>query len=95
MSASDEMIIQDIRDELVRARHKFPTNRHQLAAFNEEAGELTKAMLDYECEHKRNIVSPEDIYYEAVQAAAMAIRVATEGDSDFKYILDKDGLTYS
>ena len=74
-------MINDIREELVVAKDKFPDNHHQLTAFNEEAGELNQAML--ECEHGKQ--TSTDVYREAVQAAAMAIRVATEGDDTFSY----------
>ena len=38
-------------------------------------------------EHAREQgTSPQEILREAVQVAAMAIRVAVEGDSDFTYI---------
>lgn len=76
-----DQILQDIRDELSDAREKFPTNRHLLTAFNEEAGELNKAML--ECEYDR--MDAMYVYIEAIQAAAMAIRVALEGDHSFQY----------
>lgn len=76
-----ESMIADIRSELMRARIKFVGNNHQLTAFNEEAGELNKAML----ENNYAGVPCRDVYMEAVQAAAMAIRVATEGDSTFTY----------
>lgn len=75
-----EQMIQDIRTELARARAKFPCNDHQLTAFNEEAGELNQAMLEREYSGKK---THRDVWLEAVQAAAMAIRVATEGDSTF------------
>lgn len=78
---TDEIMFRLIADELAKARKKFPGNKHQLAAFNEEAGELTRAMLEYEYEQ----AAQRDIVKEAVQSAAMAIRVAVEGSAEMKY----------
>ena len=78
---TDEQMIKDILAELKRARKKFPENRHQLTAFNEEVGELNQALLQCQYGGKGH----NDVYMEAVQAAAMAIRVGVEGDSTFNY----------
>lgn len=75
---TDEMI-GEIRSELKEARDKFD-NRHTLAALQEEIGELAQAMIGQEIKEE---VGQNDVYEEAVQAAAMAIRVATEGDQSF------------
>jgi len=77
----DDRFLQHVKNELVKARSKFPDNKHQLTAFNEEAGELNKAML----EHEYGEETAENTYKEAVQSAAMAVRVAVEGDSTFSY----------
>lgn len=63
--------LEQVAAELKRARTKFPSSRHSMTALMEEVGELAKAMLDE---------SPERVYAEAVQVAAMAARVAEEGD---------------
>ena len=70
-----------VAGEVARARVKWPGNRVQLAALTEEVGELAKALLhlDYE-----NGNAPA-VWKEAVQVGAMAVRVATEGDSSFGY----------
>lgn len=78
---SDEQVFDLVREELERARHKFPTNENQLATLHEESGELAKALL----EHTYGNAEPEEIIREAVQVASMAVRVATEGDSSFDY----------
>ena len=72
-------IMQEVRAELERATAKFPTwpsdPLHALAVLGEEFGELTKAMLQHTYEpHKR--VTAEDIRDEAIQTAAMALRLA-------------------
>lgn len=68
---TDENFIQDLRRELQSARKKFPSSDAVLAALTEEVGELAKAHME---EWNR-------VIKEAVQVAAMAIRVAVEGDA--------------
>lgn len=53
------------------AREKFPSSECSLAALTEEVGELAQACMDE---------SADAIFAEAVQVAAMALRVAVEGD---------------
>jgi hypothetical protein len=61
--------------EVKRAREKFPSNRHLLAALTEEVGELAEALLDNQGKDRE--------YAEAMQVACVAIRIMEEGDSDF------------
>lgn len=77
-----------VRDELARARAKYPGNVLVLAALTEELGELAEAVGDAE------MLPPTSpgregaelaVHEEAVQVAAMACRLATEGDSGFPY----------
>ena len=75
---SSNIVIDQIIDEVVRATHKFPTwptdPLHALAVLGEEFGELTKAMLQQVYEpHK---VNAGEIRIEAIQTAAMALRLA-------------------
>ena len=71
-----------ITDELVAAREAFPENTHKLAALVEEVGELAQAMI----QHDRKLgTSVHEVLREAVQVAAMAVRVAVEGDDNFLY----------
>ena len=67
--------------EVVRARSKFPGNRHKLAALQEECGELARAMLQ-----RRGA----DIFKEAIQVASTALRIAEEGDSAFDDVTDEE-----
>ena len=78
----------DMLDEHDRARARFPGNRHLLAALMEELGELASELL----QGPPTIVPPsarEDeahrvrIREEAVQVAALAMRIALEGDADY------------
>ena len=69
--------IADVFDEVGRAVAKFPHPNPTLAALTEETGELARAVL-----HIREKKSDDwqTVYREAVQVAAMACRVALEGD---------------
>lgn len=75
-------IMNEIEEEVERATAKFPKwptdPLHALAVLGEEYGELTKAMLQLVYEpHK---TSPEEVRKEAIQAAAMALRLAMSLD---------------
>lgn len=63
--------LKAVEREVWRARLKFPSADGVMAALTEEVGELAKAMLDEPVENVQD---------EAVQVAAMACRVALEGD---------------
>lgn len=81
----DEEFLDLVREELRRARDAFPENLHQMTALQEEVGELSEALL----EHTHGDGDAGDILHEAVQTAAMAVRVAVEGDHSFEY--DRNG----
>ena len=74
---TDDAFIEDLRNEVARARAKFPGPNPTIAALTEEVGELAQAML-----HIRERKSTDwwKVYNEAVQVAAMAMRAAAEGD---------------
>lgn len=76
---------EDLCQELVAARKKFKGNKFQAMAVGEEFGELFQALLDVQYGKKK----PYEVYVEAIQAAAMAIRIAEEGDADMKYRYNK------
>lgn len=67
--------LEAVGAETERARAKFPGARHQCVALVEEVGEVARALLDGE--------GSERIWAECVQVAAMAQRIAEEGDLDF------------
>ena len=69
--AAVEAFLDEVRAEIIRARHKFPGDRIMGLAFAEEAGELVKAMLDEPAANVRK---------EAVQVATMAARIVLDGD---------------
>jgi len=68
-----------VEAELKVARKKFPSNKHLLHAFAEEAGEVTKAFLDSN-QDKANDV---DMRKELIQTITVGIRLLQEGDPDF------------
>lgn len=76
---TDEIFQTAVREELKEARRKFPNPDWLFAALVEEVGELAKALLD----HRLGEVLFEDVVEEAIQVAAMAQRIAVEGDPSF------------
>lgn len=75
-------LIDQVKAELTRAMLKFPTwptdPLHALAILGEEFGELNKAMLQLMYEpHK---ATAADVREEAIQTAAMALRLAMSLD---------------
>lgn len=66
-----------VEQELKKATEKFPQwpdqGLHALAILGEEFGELNKAML--QMTYEPNLVTPEHVKKEAIQTAAMAIRL--------------------
>jgi hypothetical protein len=75
------VFLADVERETQRAREKFPSNQHKLAALTEEVGEVANAFLENQYGNKPAI----DVWKECVQAAAMALRCAVEGDHSFDY----------
>jgi len=71
-----ERAIDVVRTEIASAIVKFPTwptdPLHAVAVVGEEAGELTKATLQAVYEPHKS--TSDDVFEEAVQTAAMAIR---------------------
>ena len=67
-----DQVIRDIRNELLRARTKFPGDNVTTLALMEEVGELAKATIEEPAANVRK---------EAVQVAVMAIRVVLDGDA--------------
>lgn len=75
-------VIQEVMTEVERATKKFPTwptdPLHALAVLGEEYGELTKAMLQLTYEpHKTSV---DEVRSEAIQTAAMALRLTMSLD---------------
>ena len=77
-----EELARDIDTEVAMARQKFPDPRGLMMALTEEVGEVAKALADE---------SPERIREECIQVAAMAIRLAEEGDPTQDWIREQRG----
>ena len=67
----DSVFLAAVLDEISRARTKHPHFEITLAAMGEEFGEVCKAMLDERAER---------VWDECVQLAAMALKLAVDGD---------------
>ncbi|WP_150526448.1 hypothetical protein [Roseibium sediminis] len=78
-----DILFEEIRAELARAREKFPGDNVTLAALMEEVGELSKATF----EEPRSRVREE-----AVQVAVMACRMVLDGDCTFEPWRKSKGL---
>jgi hypothetical protein len=76
--------LRAISDEVMRARTKFPGNRFMLAALTEEVGELAQALLQKK--------DRAEIAREAIQVAAVAIRIIEEGDASFSGMTDAEAF---
>lgn len=82
-----DLLLEDIRSELLRTRTKFPGDNVTLLALMEEVGELAKASFE---ETRSNVRK------ETVQVAVMAIRVVLDGDAtltEWRAAKDLDRLT--
>jgi len=77
----EEQFMLDVLGEVKRARLLHPSNEHLLAALFEEVGEAAQALIDHDYEK----ATPEDVYKELVQSAAMCLRIAIDTDPSFLY----------
>jgi len=82
LTSADGLVFTMIRDELVAAREAFPGKTHMLCALVEEVGELAQGLMEHD---RQQGTSVQEILREAVQVAAMAVRIAVEGDDNFLY----------
>jgi hypothetical protein len=82
LTSVDGMIMKMITDEVTTARDKFPKTTHMLAALVEEVGELSQALMEHD---RSQGTSVQEVLREAIQTAAMAVRIAAEGDDNFLY----------
>lgn len=82
IAARDRYMLGEIVRELGRARAKFPGVEHMTCAAMEEMGEVARALLQLEHEPAKGKRSV-DVAGECIQLAAMAIRIATEGDTTY------------
>lgn len=80
---TDQEFVQQVVLEAERARAKFPAPNPQLAALVEEVGEVAKALLSEDWEHVRA---------ECIQVAAMALRIALDGDGFMEPYRQREAL---
>lgn len=71
-----------LSDEVKRTRAKFPGNRFMLAALTEEVGEVARALLQRK--------GSAEVRREAIQVAAVALRIVEEGDASFDDITNAE-----
>lgn len=71
LTHSTDHFLTAVQLEALRAQTLFPNPAGLLTALVEEVGEVAKAMLDESMDRVRK---------ECIQVAAMALRLATEGD---------------
>lgn len=81
--AEVDAFLAEVRNEILRARTLFPGDRIRGLALAEEFGELCKALLDE---------SADRVHKEAVQTAAMAARIALDGDGSVREWRTEKGL---
>ena len=93
MKFAEELTLNAISAEVANARQRFPNNGMLLAALVEEVGELANALL--ECE--AGVLVRSDVEREAIQVAAMAVRVIEEGirDNGYAPTLEEIGGSWS
>lgn len=86
MNKDDRLnFLSDILTESDRAIRKHPTNKNLLPALMEEVGELANALLELE-----NNSDPKYVYEEAVQVAALAMRIAISEVPECGYKFNRD-----
>lgn len=79
MQTQEEAFAAEVVAEVLRARAKFPQPNPTFAAMVEESGEVATALLDVQWGKDTR----EHLREECVQLAAMACRIALEGDPGF------------
>lgn len=83
----ERVLLEEILDEVYRARSKFPGPNVTMFALMEEVGELATAMFEE---------SRARVRKEAVQTACMAMRIVLDGDctiEDWRAAKGLDSLT--
>lgn len=70
------MWIEEVKEELVRARARYPNPNLLTTAMAEESGEAIKAILDH-MSHKGCLTQ---VKHELIQTIAMCVRLLEEGD---------------
>lgn len=87
-----DVTIAALQASLISARIKHKRTDHTLAALQEEVGELAEAMLCFSEPGREGSV--EAVIKEALQVAAVALRIVEEGDASFNLLPGKHGECY-
>jgi hypothetical protein len=77
-----DRFLDSLENEFQGACNKFPGNLCNAAALTEEVGELNQALLQLQFEPAKG-KTRADVYKEAIQVAAMAMKIALLGSSEF------------
>lgn len=78
LTPHDQAFLQAVAETILTARAKYPGPRHRHVAFAAEVGEAHHATQKLITQRGTR----KDLWDELVQAAAMAGRLAVEGDQD-------------
>lgn len=78
----ESAFLRSIGHEYDRAMNLFPGSEHNMNALTEEVGELAQALLQLQYEPKKG-KTKEDVVKEAIQVAAVAMKIALQGDKTF------------
>lgn len=88
-----EQALRNVGQEIMFARRKFPSTDDILASITEELGELAQALQEQKHEPEKGKTS-EDVYNEAIQVAATALRLAVDGSPNYpQYVPVPPALT--
>ncbi len=78
---ADADFFVDVLARATQARMNFPGNKENLARLISTEGEIGTALIAVNCGEAGN----ETVWNECVHVAAMAMRVAVEGNASWKY----------
>lgn len=79
----EQKVLNEILEELTRARNKFPGKNVTFAALVEEVGEVATAIFEE---------SRDNVRKEAIQVAVMACRLILDGDETYEPWRKEKGL---
>ena len=79
----EQEVLDEILEELTRARNKFPGKNVTFAALVEEVGEVATAIFEE---------SRSNVRKEAIQVAVMACRLILDGDETYEPWRKEKGL---
>ena len=82
LTSSDGLFYIMVRDAVAASRSSDPQTTHRLASVIEGVGELAKTMGEHD---RQQGTSVQEVLRNAVEVAAMAVRIAVEGDDNFLY----------